>query len=71
MAVDADDNIYIGDCTFGRIRKIDADTGIITTVAGVGIPGYSGDGGLATHARIGVNTAIRLDRRAISILTDR
>ena len=37
----------------GRIRRIDAATGIITTVAGIGLPGYTGDGGPATQARIG------------------
>ncbi|MFN8444540.1 MAG: hypothetical protein U0175_27395 [Caldilineaceae bacterium] len=71
VAVDAEDNIYIGDCTFGRIRKIDASTSIITTVAGVGLPGYSGDGDLATRARIGAPTAIRFDHADNLYFTDR
>ena len=54
------DDIYVGD-GIGRIRKIDADTGTITTVAGTGLPGYSGDGGPATQARIGGPSAIRFD----------
>ena len=51
------DDVYLGD-GIGRIRRIDAKTGIITTVAGIGLPGYSGDGGPATKARIGRPTAI-------------
>lgn len=54
------DDVYIGDA-MGRIRKIDAITGIVTTIAGTGIHGYSGDGGPATEARIGAPSAIRLD----------
>ena len=54
-------DIYIGDAGCGRIRKVDAETGIITTVAGTGLPGYSGDGGPAARARIGSPTAITVD----------
>ena len=54
------DDIYIGD-EIGRIRRIDAASGIITTVVGTGMAGYSGDGGPAASARIGAPTAIRFD----------
>ena len=53
-------DVYVGDA-IGRIRKIDAASGIITTVAGTGIEGYRGDGGPAVSARIGSPTAIRFD----------
>ena len=56
-----DDDIYIGDAGCGRIRRVDARTGIITTVAGIGLQGCSGDGGPATRARVGSPTAIRVD----------
>jgi hypothetical protein len=53
LAIDAAGNLYTGDdAGSGRIRKINT-AGIITTYAGTGTPGYSGDGGPATAAQIG------------------
>ena len=57
--VDGSNNLYIADGT--RIRKVDGQTGIITTVAGNGESGFSGDGGLATDASISTGP-ICLDR---------
>jgi hypothetical protein len=51
VAVDSAGNVYIADMDNHRIRKV-APTGIISSVAGNGIFGYSGDGGLATEAQI-------------------
>ena len=55
-----EDDIYLGDA-IGRIRKIDAASGVITTVAGVGLQGWDGDGGPATRARIGSPSSIAFD----------
>lgn len=52
-AIDRRGNLYILDAGT-RIRKIDT-AGIITTIAGTGTAGYSGDGGQATAAEIGPN----------------
>ncbi|MBL7720286.1 MAG: T9SS type A sorting domain-containing protein [Flavipsychrobacter sp.] len=52
IARDNAGNIYIGDENNYRIRRIDAVTGIITTIAGNGTQGYSGDGGPAVNAEI-------------------
>ena len=49
VAVDAAGNLYIADSDNRRIRKVDAG-GTITTVAGNGTSGFSGDGGAATAA---------------------
>jgi sugar lactone lactonase YvrE len=51
VTFDSADNLYIADSN-GTIRKVTASTGIITTVAGNGDAGYSGDGGKATSAEI-------------------
>ena len=55
-------NIYIGDWDNARIRKVDAVTGIVTTIAGNGTVGYSGDGGPATSARIDRPAGICFDK---------
>jgi DNA-binding beta-propeller fold protein YncE len=47
MALDPDDNIYIGDIANHRVRRIDAKTGVITTFVGTGAEGAPQDGGLA------------------------
>jgi RHS repeat-associated protein len=52
VAVDSSGNIYIADYGNQRIRKVTASTGIISTVAGNGTGGYSGDGGAATSAKL-------------------
>jgi sugar lactone lactonase YvrE len=68
VAVDGGGNIFIADDFNCRIRRIDAITGIITTVAGNGIPGFSGDGGPATNARLAFPTAVRVDREGNLII---
>lgn len=63
VRVDAIGNLYISDRDNYRLRKVDP-TGIITTVAGTGVPGFSGDGGPATSAQfsnIGGLTDIAVD----------
>ena len=52
VAVDSTGNIYIADEGNNCIRKVTAGTGIITTVAGNGTQGYSGDNGAATSASL-------------------
>ncbi|HJT24552.1 MAG TPA: hypothetical protein VJ873_08230, partial [bacterium] len=53
MNWDPQGNLYIGDSLNSVIRKVDAATGIISTVVGTGTAGYSGDGGAATLAKVG------------------
>jgi sugar lactone lactonase YvrE len=60
MAFDADGNLYIADNGNNRIRKVDT-SGLITTVAGNGTQGYSGDGGPATGAELNYPAGIALD----------
>lgn len=55
-------NLYISDSINARIRKVDASTGLITTVAGNGLFGNTGDGGRATSAEVNVTEGIAVDR---------
>lgn len=52
VVVDADDNLYIVDRLNAVVRKVEAKTGTITTVAGTGKKGYSGDGGKGSEAML-------------------
>lgn len=61
LAVDSRGNLYIGDFYSNSVRKVDAATGIITTVAGTGTAGYSGDGGPATAAMLNQPYAVAVD----------
>jgi sugar lactone lactonase YvrE len=60
IVIDHNGNLYVTEIHGNRIRKIDTN-GIITTIAGNGIGGYSGDGGLATQARINEPTGMAID----------
>jgi Abnormal spindle-like microcephaly-assoc'd, ASPM-SPD-2-Hydin/NHL repeat len=60
IARDSQGNLYIADAVNNVVRKVSAD-GIVTTVAGNGTQGYSGDGGPATSAQLAVPTAVGVD----------
>jgi sugar lactone lactonase YvrE len=60
-AVDASGNIYIADSCNHCIRMVDAGTGDITTVAGNGTGGYSGDGSSATSAQLYYPNGLAVD----------
>jgi sugar lactone lactonase YvrE len=60
IAMDSAGNLFIADTTNNRIRKI-SSSGIITTVAGNGTSGYSGDGGQATSAQLDSPHAVAVD----------
>ena len=66
VAIDATGNLYIAETNFHRVRRVDAVTGVIATVAGKGtafsIGGAdSGDGGLAVNANVTGPTSVALD----------
>jgi Leucine-rich repeat (LRR) protein/sugar lactone lactonase YvrE len=70
LAVDNQNNLYIADTDNHRIRKVDL-TGTITTVAGNGIKGYSGDGDPATAAQINAPTGLEVDSTGNLYIADR
>ena len=59
--MDTAGNLYIADMLNHVIRKVSASTGIITTIAGTGTAGYSGDSGLAVNAKITAPSYMCLD----------
>jgi hypothetical protein len=61
LTIDPLGNLYFSDISNNRIRKVATGTNIITTIAGTGISGFSGDGGLATAAQIGSINSIASD----------
>jgi hypothetical protein len=60
IAFDGDHTLYISDTGNNAIRTVDLSTGIITTVAGTGTAGFSGDNGTATAAKLSSPWAIAL-----------
>lgn len=52
VAVSADGDVYIADTGNNRVRRVDARTQMITTIAGTGEPGFGGDGRPAMQARL-------------------
>ncbi|MDR3676854.1 MAG: choice-of-anchor D domain-containing protein, partial [Acidobacteriota bacterium] len=70
IALDSSGNLFIADLQNFRIRGVDAISQIITTVAGNGLAGYSGDGGLATSARLGAPYAVATDSAGNLFIAD-
>ncbi|MGI8785708.1 MAG: IPT/TIG domain-containing protein [Acidobacteriota bacterium] len=70
IAIDASGNLYIADSFNHRIRRVDAKTQVITTVAGNGQPGYGGDNGPATAAALNYPAGLALDRAGNLLIAD-
>ena len=71
VAFDAAGNLYFSDTFNHRIRRVDARTGMIATVAGNGETGYSGDGGPAVRASLNEPYGIAIDRAGDIFVADR
>lgn len=70
VVVDTSGNVYISDSYNYRIRKVEAGTGIISTIAGNGTSGFSGDGGPATAAQIHSGGYLALDKNGNLFFSD-
>lgn len=70
LALDGGGNLFIIDGERHRVRRVDAQTKIITTVAGNGSAGFSGDGGPATQAQLNTPYDAVVDRRGNLFLSD-
>jgi RHS repeat-associated protein len=71
VALDSNLNLYIADPGYYRIREVSAASGIITTVAGNGTGGYSGDGGPATSAELNLPSGVAVDSNGNLYIADR
>src|SRR5262245_30990984 len=69
--LDSDGNLYIAEAFNHCIRKVDLRTGVITTVAGTGKKGYTGDGGPATRATFNEIYAVAVDTDGTLYAVDR
>jgi sugar lactone lactonase YvrE len=68
VAVDGSGNVYIADAGNNRVRKVSGGT--ITTIAGNGTPGFSGDHGAATAAELDDPNGVAVDRRGDVYIAD-
>jgi len=70
LAIDAAGNLFIADIFNNRVRRVDAATGLITTMAGTGAGGFSGDGGLATAAELDFPEGLAIDAAGNLFIAD-
>jgi sugar lactone lactonase YvrE len=71
MAWDGAGNMYVLDTGSNRVRKVDAVSRIVTTIAGTGTAGFSGDGGPAISARLTAMKDVTVDRKGnVFVLAD-
>ncbi len=67
---DARGDLFIVDMRNARVRRVDMKTGVISTVAGTGTEGFSGDGGPATQAQLKQPHSIQFDARGDLYICD-
>ncbi|MEW6472985.1 MAG: DNRLRE domain-containing protein [Actinomycetota bacterium] len=70
VEIGPDGNLYIADNNNHRVRRVDLSAGVITTVAGTGSRGFSGDGGPATAARLDEPRNIAFDPQGRLYIVD-
>jgi DNA-binding beta-propeller fold protein YncE len=70
IVVDDDGNVFIADTMNHRVRRVDAISGLITTVAGTGHARYSGDGGPAIAATLNEPAALAVSKQGTLFIAD-
>ena len=69
VAVDSLGNWYIADTANHRMRRV-SSSGIVTTIGGTGVPGFGGDGGLATSAQLNSPRSVAVDAQGNVYIAD-
>jgi sugar lactone lactonase YvrE len=70
VVVNEDGDVYVADTINFRVRRVDADTGLITTVAGTGTFGYNGDGIPAPSAQLMTPAGLAIDNAGHLLIGD-
>jgi sugar lactone lactonase YvrE len=70
LAFDSAGNLYVADAHNHRVRRVEASTGVIATVVGTGVPGFSGDGGSGTGAQLNLPRGVAFDSSGNLYLSD-
>jgi streptogramin lyase len=70
LCFDRDGNVYVVERDSHAVRKIDRQSGVITTVAGTGVAGFSGDGGPAAQAQLRQPHSIAFDDQGDLLICD-
>ena len=70
IALDAEGNLFVSDWDNHRVRRIDTQTGIVTTLVGTGVGGFSGDGGPAAEAELSAPGGVALDGKGSLYVAD-
>ena len=71
LFIDENRNLFIADSFNHRVRLVELDAGIISTIAGGDTLGFSGDGGTALQARLNFPSSVRLDNNGNLLIADR
>ncbi len=70
VRVDENQNLFVADTRNHVIRRIDGKSGVVTTLAGNGTPGFAGDGETATHVQFMQPHSVVLDQRGGLLVAD-
>ena len=70
IALDSSGHLFIADSKNNVVREVDLATGVITTAAGTGVAGYSGNGGPATAARLYNPVGVAVDSHGNLLIAD-